>query len=136
MNIVIKKMINFMQEHYNIFMYVSFFVIFFYPFNISLKDYVYKNDFILFILMVISLLIIFIEHFYEIKKSIRYISSTAIATVFVLGMIIIVRNGDIFNLHFGISAYYNNDPVLFCGFSIGYKIPACFSFGNDSLFPQ
>ena len=39
-------------------------------------------------------------------------------------------------LHFGISAYYNNDPVLFCGFSIGYKIPACFSFGNDSLFPQ
>ena len=41
-----------------------------------------------------------------------------------------------FNLHFGISAYYNNDPVLFCGFSIGYKIPACFSFGNDSLFPQ
>ena len=61
MNIVIKKMINFMQEHYNIFMYVSFFVIFFYPFNISLKDYVYKNDFILFILMVISLLIIFIE---------------------------------------------------------------------------
>ena len=114
MNIVIKKMINFMQEHYNIFMYVSFFVIFFYPFNISLKDYVYKNDFILFILMVISLLIIFIEHFYEIKKSIRYISSTAIATLFVLGMIIIVRNGDIFNLHFGMPFFTIYSIILVC----------------------
>lgn len=82
-------------------MYIAFFIILFYPFNISFKDYIFPNQISVLVFYLIALVIMIIINFNNIKKSFKLYLKPTIVMLLLCFIFIICRNGDIINGHFG-----------------------------------
>lgn len=93
-------LLNFLDKHYNIFMYISLFVLLFYVFNISIRDYIFPNDAILGITLLFSTFTIFLLHFKEISRK-KNNKKTLFIGLTVILLTVLFRNKDLANGHFG-----------------------------------
>lgn len=95
-----------MKEKYKkILMYIGLFLILFYPFNISFKDYIFPNEFCNLLLQIIGITLICIPNFKDIVNNIKKNYKVILPVFVMIGVFIFFRNGDICNKHFGMPFY-------------------------------
>lgn len=110
----LKNIVDFMEKHYNIFMYIALFIILWYPYNISIREYIIPNDYILLGINLLALAIISILHYKDIKKSINYVKKPFIIFICIVLVLITFRNADIINKHFGMPFFSIITIIMMC----------------------
>lgn len=93
------------KNYKNIMMYIGLFLILFYPFNISFKDYIYKNEIINLLEQIIGLMFILIPNYKDVWDNIKRNKKIIIPITILVLVFIFIRNGDIINRHFGMPFY-------------------------------
>lgn len=94
------------KENYkSIFMYIGLFLILFYPFNISFKDYLYVNEYMNLTIQLIGITLVAIPNYKQIINNLKSNKKIILLTILASALLIFFRNGDIINRHFGMPFY-------------------------------
>lgn len=94
------------KENYKkIFMYIGLFLILFYPFNISFKDYIYVNEYMNLAIQLLGITMVVIPSYKQIISNIKLSKKIICISIFASIIFIFFRNGDVINGHFGMPFY-------------------------------
>lgn len=92
--------------------FISLFLYLFYAYNISINEYAFHNSFIIFTILTLSVLIAFLLN----RRQIIYMQSLTYKIaicILIVAMMILLRNGDLINNHWGLPFYYVISLLLF-----------------------
>ena len=95
-----KKIFNIMDKYYNVFICIALFLLLFYPFNISIRQLLIPNDYVLFFIYFLGTALILLLHYKEIIKRFKKKLPIGIVCLFIC-LLILIKNGDLNRGHFG-----------------------------------
>lgn len=93
------------EKNYNILVYIAFGLLFFHCYNCSFRHIIYPNQLVLFGSYFVTGVCLFVANSYKINKSSIIARRKFIILSLILILLIIFRNGDISNGHYGVPFY-------------------------------
>lgn len=118
------------EKKYETIMFVAFFILFGYVYNIGLKEYIFPNQILIFGAFIIASILIVCANYqeYKRKKIVNSKNKYMCIVVVILLFLITFRNGDLINKHFG-SPFYTI-YAIFLIFSLSFSDRWYKSFKN------
>lgn len=103
----LKKCFDFCEKKYNIMMYLSFFIIFMYIYNIGFKEYIYRNQLVIIFNFIAAGILLLCCNFNYIKNNWKRRNGQKQFLIFIIiaFLFVLLRNGDIANHHYGAPFY-------------------------------
>lgn len=109
------------EKKYEIIMFVAFFILFGYVYNIGLKEYIFPNQILIIGAFVIAAILIICANYQEYKRKKIVNSKNKYMCIILMILLVCVtfRNGDLINKHFG-SPFYTI-YAIFLIFSLSFS---------------